>query len=228
VGRAVSGVLPVLEGTSLTSVHSMAFTQSERMDLSVLPCPTAAGPHPPGTSVGRWASSSCSLRVPWTRLPRPAPLFRRSRLGLSSGGGDASVPTTSAALRTRCTTHSGALVAPGARLPPLSGSCAVSTARTREGTAGWLWRGAGAPGRRPREDPWLPPDAGWGRGCAAPEIGGAPARCASGCGRAGGGCSFVRAGCARVRAAVTVHATGRAAREPRHAGGRGSGPHGEG
>lgn len=36
------------------------------------------------------------------------------------------------------------------------------------------------------------------------------------------------AGCARVRAAVTVHATGRAAREARRRGGGGSGPDGDG
>lgn len=63
-------------------------------------------PHRPAAPSSRnfcgwWAVLSFLPRLPWARLPRPAPLFPRSRFGQSPGGGDTGVPIAGAALRAR-------------------------------------------------------------------------------------------------------------------------------
>lgn len=184
--------------------------------------------------MGRWAVLAFLLRVPWARLPRPAPLFPRSRFGQSPGGGDAGVPTAGTALRTRGIP----LPSPGALLHPCAGpstpspaaswwqrlASPVGTARTPAG-AGWGAAGVGrtrwarpAAGGWRLQGPRLPPCARFR------EAGGAHQVCRS-CRRAEGAAWCVpsrRRVCACARRGDGARA-GRAARAARRRGGGGGG-----
>ena len=64
----------------------------EPADLSSPPFPTGPGPILQELLWAGGLSPPPLPWVPWARLPLPAPLFPRSRLGQSPGGGDGSIP----------------------------------------------------------------------------------------------------------------------------------------
>lgn len=175
--------------------------------------------------MGRWAVLSFLLRVPWARLPRPAPLFPRSRFGQSPGGGDAGVPQ-----RAR---RSGPAVSPFPVPAPSSTPAPALPPPLPRLRGGSAWRARSAqPG--PRPDPGGAPRGSGERGGHGPQQAGggwrvpasrrapafgrlgAPTRCAAAAGgrRAQLGAFPAAGGCARVRAAVTVHALGGRLRQP--------------
>lgn len=194
--------------------------------------PTGPGPHPPGTSAGRWAVPSSAPLGPLGAPAPPGAFVPRSRLGQSPGGSDASIPGAAPGTRRTHPHRPRALSGPACpplHRPPILPQLRGCGARRTE------WASPG-PGRGPRrrrrggqqEGPaWARLGLAGGE-CAAPAVGRARQVCGRRRRRRVAGAALCRGRGARARAAVTVRAAGRAAGGARRRGGGGWRPDGDG